>query len=258
MILFYIDEGGTGWKDQETNFFFLVSFAVPAYYVPEMDRELRSLKQSWLSGDKLTDWELKGRDIWQGQGKFKNVNQKYRCEVFLQLAQNLSQSKCSIFAIVINKKLIIENQEQINKDVKRYIKNDTDLYQLSFEKMLDLLNNFLKTSNQTGILLMDSRSTSHNSVQDGRLVKVYQDWIELQEETPCFIEKPWFGFSEFYTGLQLADYVTYLLARRVNEKKEIASQKLQEAFDLLESKIYLLQIPDPPINFEDDLHDKSS
>lgn len=256
MILFYIDEGGTGWKDQETNFFFLVSLAVPAYCVPEMERELHSLKQSWLSGGKLTDWELKGHDIWQGKGKFKNVNQEYRFKVFLQLAQNLSQSQSSIFAIVINKKSIIE--KQINKDVERYIENDADLYQLSFKKMLDILNYFLKTSNQTGILLMDSRSSSHNSVQDGRLVKVYEDWIELQEETPCFIEKPWFGFSEFYTGLQLADYVAYLLARRVNEKKEIASQKLQEAFDLLKSKIYLLQIPDSPINFEDDLHDKSS
>jgi len=27
-ILFYVDEGGTGWSDDETNLFFLGSFAI--------------------------------------------------------------------------------------------------------------------------------------------------------------------------------------------------------------------------------------
>jgi hypothetical protein len=46
-ILFYIDEGGTGWKDKETNFFFLASFGIHIQHWSQMDREVSDLKRSY-------------------------------------------------------------------------------------------------------------------------------------------------------------------------------------------------------------------
>jgi hypothetical protein len=37
-----------------------------------MDRKFSELKKELFSGREPEDWELKGRDIWQGQGSFKN------------------------------------------------------------------------------------------------------------------------------------------------------------------------------------------
>jgi hypothetical protein len=71
-ILFYVDEGGTGWKDIKTNFFFLASFAIHIQHWSQMDRVVSALKKELLSRREPEDWEIKGRDIWQDQGSFKN------------------------------------------------------------------------------------------------------------------------------------------------------------------------------------------
>ncbi len=99
---------------------------------------------------------------------------------------------------------------------------------------------------------MDSRSTQHTSIQDGRLLRVYRDW-KSQTKSSNFVELPLFGFSEFYTGLQLADYVVYLIDRSSKEAGTASGNtELEEAFNLLEPKIQLLKIPilQPKINFE--------
>ena len=104
----------------------------------------------------------------------------------------MSQLPCHIFAVQVNKKRLRETSEDI--------KDETGLYRLSFNQLLEQLNAYLKQSNETGILLMDSRSTQHTSIQDGRLLRVYRDW-KSQKESSNFVELPLFGSSKFYTGL---------------------------------------------------------
>lgn len=91
---------------------------------------------------------------------------------------------------------------------------------------------------------MDSRSTHSTSVQDGRLIKTYRDWVESKEYNTGFVEQPWFGVSQFCVGLQLADYVAYLINIR-SQQTEGDSRKAEflEAFNILEDKIYLFEIP---------------
>ncbi len=45
---------------------------------------------------------------------------------------------------------------------------------------------------ETAILFLDSRSTQHTSVQDGRLLRTFKDWLEEQEYSSNFIELPLF------------------------------------------------------------------
>jgi hypothetical protein len=245
-ILFYVDEGGTGWKDKETNFFFLASFAIHIQHWSQMDREVSALKKELLIRREPEDWELKGRDIWQGDGSFKkkNFSWEFRLRAFKKVSETISQLPCHIFAVQVNKKRLGETSEDI--------KDDTGLYRLAFNQLLEQLDSYLKEDNETGILLMDSRSSQHTSIQDGRLLRVYRDW-KSQKKSSNFVELPLFGFSEFYTGLQLADYVVYSIARYSNEAGTASGHtELEEAFNLLEPKMQLLKIPIIPhkINFE--------
>jgi hypothetical protein len=80
---------------------------------------------------------------------------------------------------------------------------------------------------------MDSRSTQHTSIQDGRLLRVYRDW-KSQKKSSNFVELPFFGFSEFYTGLQLADYVVYSIDRNSKEAgTDSGHTELEEALFFL-------------------------
>ncbi|AFY81749.1 DUF3800 domain-containing protein [Oscillatoria acuminata] len=256
MLLLYVDEGGTGWDDPQTDFFLLSAFAIPIEKWLELDSWVLSFKQNFFKSKNHDDWEIKARNIWQGQGLFKKVNREHRIRFFLELSQKISELPCHIIATKINKNLLRKSSENID--------SDTDLYRFSFYYLLDELNLFMKSSNETGILFMDSRSTQHTAVQDNRVIKAYRDWASQQKEPHTFLQLPWFGFSEFYTGLQLADYVTYLIDRRPIEEEKYqmsmkdgtsssSSEKFLQAYRLVEPKIRLITRPLPrhQIEFED-------
>ena len=200
-----------------------------------MDREVSALKNELLIRREPEDWELKGRDIWQGVGSFKSFPREFRLRAFKKVSQTMSQLPCHIFAIQVKKKRLRETSEDI--------KDETGLYRLTFNQLLEQLDAYLKQSNETGILLMDSRLTQHTSIQDGRLLRVYRDW-NSPKKSSNFVELPLFGFSEFYTGLQLADYVVYLIDHNSKEAGTASGHtELEEAFHLLEPKMQLLKIP---------------
>jgi hypothetical protein len=244
-ILFYIDEGGTGWKDEETNFFFLARFAIHVQHWSQMDREVSAIKKELLSGREPEDWEIKGHDILQGKKPFKGCSLESRLKAFKQMSETLNQLPCHIFAVQVNKKSLHETREDI--------KDDIDLYRLTFNQLLEQLDTYLKQYNEIGILLMDSRSAQHTAVQDNRLVTVYRNW-KSQKGSSNFVELPLFGVSNFYTGLQIADYVAYLIhfhSKPAGTARRYA--ELEEAFNLLKPKMQLVKIPilQHKIHFED-------
>jgi hypothetical protein len=78
--------------------------------------------------------------------------------------------------------------------------------------------------------------------------------LEVTKKSSNFVELLLFGSSEFYTGLQLADYVVYLIDRNSQEAGTASGHtELEEAFHLLEPKMLLLKIPilQHKIYFED-------
>lgn len=88
------------------------------------------------------------------------------------------------------------------------------------------------------------RSDMHSSVQDRRLVDAYREWVGERGGQTRLIELPWFGFSAFYAGLQLADFAAYLIDFGVHESTRAKrSEELREAFAKFQSKVYLVHVP---------------
>jgi hypothetical protein len=69
-----------------------------------MDREVSALKKELFRGREPEDWELKGRDIWQGVGSFKDFPEAARYRAFKEVSETMSQLPCHIFAVLVNKK----------------------------------------------------------------------------------------------------------------------------------------------------------
>jgi hypothetical protein len=236
MLLFYIDESGTCSNDNQTNFFVLASIAISEQHSSQTYIKFSSIKQSILNTKEAEDWELKGRDIYQGAGNFKGYKWEARVRIFKEIATKLTEMPCHIFAVVVDKKALYEIKDEMKDDIK--------LYRLTFNRLLQELDNFLKCSNESGILLMDSRSTHSSSVQDGRVVKAYRDWFNSQKYTSSFVEQPWFGVSQFCFGLQVADYVAYLINLSTQPiEEESRKAELLEAYNILQAKIHLVKFP---------------
>ena len=72
MILYYIDESGTGLKDRRSPYFVLSAMAIPPESNPEIDRRVLGLKQRLIDWARPEDFELKGRDLHRGDKLFSH------------------------------------------------------------------------------------------------------------------------------------------------------------------------------------------
>lgn len=84
MILFYIDESGTGLKDPRSPFFVLCALAISSADWQSLDAKLAGLKRRLVSWAKPEDFEIKGRDIRRGEKFFKGQSWETRSEAIKQ------------------------------------------------------------------------------------------------------------------------------------------------------------------------------
>jgi len=234
MIFFYVDESGTGLKDPRNPYFVLGCVAIDSSDWRRIDTEVYTLKRRLISWAKPDDWEIKGRSLRRGDDFFSNQNWQERAQAIQEIAEIISEFPCELYAVQVDKRLL-----------PRSVETDPDLYRLAFWRLLEELNlNLVKTS-QDGMLMFDMRSSSiHSSIQDRRLIDAYREWIGVHRENNQFIESPWFGFSEFYSGLQLADFVSYLVDFSNNEhERGQRSEVIYRAFKSMEPKLILVKIP---------------
>ena len=253
MFIFYIDESGTGLNDKDKkgrdDYFILAAVAVNADNCLVMSDKVSELKEQIFPHFEPEDWEIKGRDIRQGNKFFEKKKWEERIGVFEAIAGILSNHEYSLFSILANKK-------QFSVEFTGSEWNDQNLYRVTFSKLLDELNDFLIENNDQGFLFLDSRSSHHSSIQDRRLIDVYLAWLSKRRTKCRFVELPIFGSSNFYSGLQLADFFAYLVncisTEKVKNKidqtimypEEARRHDLQKAFERLKARIVkLVEIP---------------
>jgi hypothetical protein len=233
VMLFYMDESGTGLGDEQSPFFVLAAVAIHARHWHEADSRVASLKRRLVAWAKPEDFEIKGRDMRRGEKFFKGQSWSTRAKAINDVAQLIAELPCRVFTVQVDK-----------RDLPEYIGSDTDLYRLAFWRLLDEIDAELGEQRSPGMLMADMRSDLHSSVQDRRLVDAYREWIASRGGHTNLVELPWFGFSAFYAGLQLADFAAYLVDFVANETASARrSVELQEAFDRLREKVRLVRIP---------------
>ena len=126
MILFYIDESGTGLKDKRSSFFLLSAIAVKETDWRLLDTKIYDLKSDIIPWAKPEDFEIKGRDIRRGEKLFKKYNWIERVTTINKIANLIEELPCLIFAVKVNK-----------QDLPEYISSDEQMYRLSFWRLLD-------------------------------------------------------------------------------------------------------------------------
>ncbi len=229
MWLFYVDESGTGLaqagKAAQGSHFVLAAVGVDVALLSEMNGAVDAFKKALVPYAKPEDFEIKARYMRQGMGFFKPMPWAERLQAMEALAQLIGRLPCRIFAVVADK-----------RDLPDGITTDVQLYRLVFWRLLDFLQEFLSREDDLGIVMIDARSDLHSSVQDRRLVDAYRDWRVERGSDVAITDAPWFGFSAFYSGLQLADFVAYLLAWEARAREQSSRgnrERLEQVYRLM-------------------------
>jgi hypothetical protein len=233
MILFYIDESGTGLGDVRSPYFVLAAIAISATDWPSVDSQVTALKRRLISWARPEDWEIKGRDLRRGEKFFRSYHWPARVQAIHDIAELIALLPCYIYAVQVDKRHLPE-----------YVGSDDQMYRLSLARLLEEIELFLTHKEQVGMLMLDMRSDMHSSVQDRRIVDAYRDWVGSRSGQTHLVELPWFGFSAFYAGLQLADFSAYLVDFASNEAaSERGSQELKAAYAKFRDKVRFVHIP---------------
>jgi hypothetical protein len=233
MILIYVDESGTGLGDRRSPFFLLAAVAIPASKWVHVDSQVSALKRRLITWARAEDLEIKGRDMRRGDKFFKGLDWTTRVAAIQELAELISTLPCRIFGVQVDKRELPDS-----------VSSEDLMYRLAFSRLLDKLEEELSASSLSGMLMLDSRSDLHTSVQDRRLIDAYREWVASRQGRTSLVELPWFGFSAFYVGLQLADFCAYLIDFVSNEGHSLRGQsELADAYSKMERKVELLRIP---------------
>ncbi len=94
MRLFYIDESGTGLKDNRSPYFVLAAIAIPESDWRMVDQQLATLKRQIIPWAKPEDFEIKGRDLRRGEKLFKGLSWSERVEAIYNIAELLAETSC--------------------------------------------------------------------------------------------------------------------------------------------------------------------
>lgn len=233
MQLFYIDESGTGLADERSPFFVLSAVSIPVQHWHTVDSQVAALKRRLVGWAKPEDYEIKGRDIRRGERFFKNQSWGDRARAFQAIGQLIAELPVRVFSVQVDKRNLTE-----------YVGSEADLYRLAFWRLLDELDLELRQGPDTGMVMLDMRSDLHSSVQDRRVIDAYREWLGSRGGPTRLVELPWFGFSAFYAGLQLADFSAYLIDFIHNEERpHRRADELAQAYDAFQSKVRLVRIP---------------
>lgn len=231
--LFYIDESGVGFPARREvvasqPFFALAAVGMRAQQWAQMAEGVNHLKRRLFPDLKPTDFELKARDVRQGMGLFGTLTWQQRLVLLRDMVDLLSEFPAQTVAVCVDKRRLPVGI------------GSEGMYRMAFWRLLRLLGEYLDGRGQ-GLLMMDARSDLHSSVQDRRLVEAFREW-QAEHKAP-FVSVPWFGFSAFYPGLQLADLMAYLVvwsAREAEQGRRKVARALVER--LLPQRLWLVEI----------------
>lgn len=228
MFFIYVDESGAAGFDPMQHFFVLAAIALEVERCLLFQQKLKKIKQAFCLGDEV---EIKGRDIEQEKKIFKHISLETRRDLVKRLFSLLFENNIFLFSVVFSKE---------EESIQRLKMSPDDIYHYSYKRLIDILENFLDSKDDNGMLLVDSRASSiHSHLRDDRLIRFHKECLDQlvrEGKQTRIIEYPVFVQSEFFAAVQLADLCAYHIFHALQIK---FGQPFLKAIELKRTKFVL-------------------
>ena len=240
MYIVFIDESGQpGGFDKKSNklventskYFTLAGFMIEADKILDVESKLRDIKLKYtLNPIHEVKWHTTYSKLGLNFEQYKNMK--------LEIINIISQYKNSVVGIVIDKEECYRQKE--------YIKNANDLYAVALHLLMErycMEITKINGRNTTipAIMLADSRQSLNNNKLDRELQIAYLRAKNMGThfvKFPNFCESIVFVDSDYFSGIQLADFCAGAIHKKYEDGKEEFFNELIPAIASKKDNIY--------------------
>lgn len=225
MFLTYVDESGKPERSDPEDEFVLAALIINESSWRETDTRIMDLKQKYFPGKDPRSVELHATDIFNHKKAFKNLSLDTRLAIFSDIIQIISDSECTITAVVVRKDKVYND----SLDIHSYA------MELLFERLcyfFDTTNNHNKTMNkdeECGIMLIDSVNPKFDNKLRLKIRGLFMTGSKHQKNN-YLIEDPMFVDSSYRHLSQMVDCIAYCIRRNYRQKD--VDPKEQETFKM--------------------------
>lgn len=214
-----------------SKFFTIGAFMIDANKIIEVENRVKDVKIKYgLDSHHEIKWHTTYSKL--GLNYEQNINLKN------EMLDIISSYKNSVFGIIMDK-------EKCFKE-KSFINNHSDMYAVALHLLMErcCMEITTKRGKKTKIpvmLIADSRKNNANNKLDKELQTAYlraKNMGTYFVEFPNFCESIFFGDSDYYIGVQLADFCAGAIHRKFENKDDRFFEKIKPAIREHKGNIY--------------------
>ena len=233
MYIIFLDESGQpGGFDKENNklvkntskYFVLAGFMINADDILKIEKHMRDIKIKYgLNPLHEIKWHTTYSKLKLSFEQYKNMK--------LEIIREISKYKNSVIGIVMDK-------ENCYKNKSEYIKNHNDLYATALHLLMErasmqITNKFRKRNDLIpAMLIADSRKNDNNNKLDKELQIAYLRAKNMGThfiKFPNFCESIVFVDSDYYSGVQFADFCAGAIYKKYENHNDDFFEELKSA-----------------------------
>ena len=233
MYIIFLDESGQpGGFDKENNklvkntskYFVLAGFMINADDILKIEKHMRDIKIKYgLNPLHEIKWHTTYSKLKLSFEQYKNMK--------LEIVREISKYKNSVIGIVMDK-------ENCYKNKSEYIKNHNDLYATALHLLMErasmkITNKFRKRNDLIpAMLIADSRKNDNNNKLDKELQIAYLRAKNMGThfiKFPNFCESIVFVDSDYYSGVQFADFCAGAIYKKYENHNDDFFEELKSA-----------------------------
>ena len=233
MYIIFLDESGQpGGFDKENNklvkntskYFVLAGFMINADDILKIEKRMRDIKIKYgLNPLHEIKWHTTYSKLKLSFEQYKNMK--------LEIVREISKYKNSVIGIVMDK-------ENCYKNKSEYIKNHNDLYATALHLLMErasmqITNKFRKRNDLIpAMLIADSRKNDNNNKLDKELQIAYLRAKNMGThfiKFPNFCESIVFVDSDYYSGVQFADFCAGAIYKKYENHNDDFFEELKSA-----------------------------
>ena len=233
MYIIFLDESGQpGGFDKDNNklvkntskYFVLAGFMINADDILKIEKHMRDIKIKYgLNPLHEIKWHTTYSKLKLSFEQYKNMK--------LEIVREISKYKNSVIGIVMDK-------ENCYKNKSEYIKNHNDLYATALHLLMErasmqITNKFRKRNDLIpAMLIADSRKNDNNNKLDKELQIAYLRAKNMGThfiKFPNFCESIVFVDSDYYSGVQFADFCAGAIYKKYENHNDDFFEELKSA-----------------------------